>query len=178
MRNMLLFIFCEEFTVLLCFHHPSHVSSPRTIMQSIYKSPGQGSMEVCCIFLHLLNICLFSSLSPCSKNKCSLVKVPIGRVLVKSRLCHPGEREVEKWIKKGDDRLLQMQKAPTWVYCWPLSLDEVRVPKWLSMFINISSSPLPTPSLCPISRNEKGIRWGRIPGMKFISTFLKKSPFF
>lgn len=181
MRNMLLFILCEEFTVLLCCHCLSHVSSSTgpckawQVMQSIRGSRGRGPWKFALFFC---TYCSFSDLSPCSKNKCSLVKVPISRVLVKSRLCHAGEREVEKWIKEGGDRIFQMQKAPTWVYCCPLPFDEVRVPEWLSKSIIISSFPLPTPSPSLISRNEKGIWWGRTPGMKFMSTFLKQSPFF
>lgn len=71
-------------------------------------------MEVCCIFRHILNICPLVL-----EIKCALVKVPVSRVLGKPSRCHAGEEEVGNRIKKGDERLLRMQKAPAWEYCGP-----------------------------------------------------------
>ena len=65
--------------------------------------------------------------------------------------------------KKGEDRLFQMQKAPAWEYCCRLPLDEVRLPKWLSDTVMISSFPLPTPSPSLISRSETWKKMGKNP---------------
>lgn len=60
------------------------------IVQSIYNNLSgrvPWKFVVLFFFLNLLNICLFS----CPKNNCALVKVPVSRVLVKSRVCHTGK---------------------------------------------------------------------------------------